>query len=141
MYGMIWPRPAMNLRPTPRWQTTFNSGIIASSKGVSTYGYQRAVGSLPTVGSIADGTIDILSNAQIFTIRRNVGFEFTLSGTHPNSGWEYLFIKDYVLRREFMTYSTPTDGNTTWRTPPLVHPEAPIPTFGETETNIFLGMA
>lgn len=137
MYGVLMGRPAMASKPTPRWQTRFNSAVLSTSKLGDSYGYSR---SSPAAGSIGDGTVDFLPGVQIHRIERGFSFLFAFVGSQPNGGWEYLFIKDVMLRRIGMTYSI-EGGNATWTTLVPPHEEAFPPNYGATETNIFLGMA
>lgn len=132
MYSVLMPRPAVSLKPTPRWQTTFNSALIATNKGISEYGYRRTP--TPVVGSIGDGTIDILSGALINYLGRATALFLRVNGALPNSGWEYLFIADQILRRQDASFTPGSaGGHTEWSW------------FGgpafEVQSNIFLGMA
>lgn len=133
MYGVFYARPALGLKPTPRWQTRFNSVILSANKGLEESGYRRTPA--PTGGSIVDGTIDILSGAQINQVVRNIGLSLKINGSLPNSGWEYLFVADQIIRRQDATYTvsgSPTSTEWSWL--------AALPTFGA-QSNIFLGMA
>lgn len=136
MYGIILPRPAMALKPTPAWQTTFNSALISTDKAGGSWGYRRTP--TPVIGSIVDGTVDSLGGVQIQEIALGVSFMVVLVGSLPNSGWEYLFAKDKVLLRSAMTYSV-TGGNTSWITPIPIVEGAPKPDYTTTETNILIG--
>lgn len=135
MYGVLMHRPAMNLKPSPRWQTRFNSAVLSTGKAGDTFGYRRS----PAAGSIGDGTVDFLPGVQIHMLERGFAFALTFVGNVPNSGWDYLFIKDAILRRDLMTYSI-FAGNATWTT--VIPPPAGAfpPDYGTTETNIFLGL-
>lgn len=132
MYGILMPRPGMLLKPSPSWQTTFNSAILSSSKIGTIHGYSRVA---PTGGSIVDGTIDILSGALINGLESGIGFALKVNGSLPNSGWEYLFINDAVLLRADATYGvqgSPAYTNWSW---------LGGAGFGQTQSNILLGMA
>lgn len=132
MHAVLMPRPALGLKPTPRWQTTFNSVVLSTTKAGDESGYRRTPA--PTGGSIVDGTIDILSGALINQIVKNIGLSLRLNGTVPNSGWEHLFIADQILRRQDATYSvlgSPVYSEWSWLAGP---------TLG-VQSNVLLGMA
>lgn len=136
MYSVLMPRPNINLAPSVRWKTTFNSVLISSSKGGTRYGYNRSTSS----GSIADGTVDILSNAHISQISYSIDIYgksvvIELIGNHSNYGWEYFHVADFLGMRSEAVYNN-SEGNTSWG---WVLNESDDAVFGA-ENNIFLGL-
>lgn len=133
MMPILMPRPAVGGKPTPAWQTTFNSGVIQSNKTSVIYGYQRS----PLIGSISDGTIDLLSGALINAVKQDA-FDLYLivNNALANSGWSHLFLGTEVYNRADAVYTG--GGPTTWKWTRLVGD--PLP-FDTADTNILLGMA